>query len=399
MIRVLHVEVGGTYGGSLRALEMYLMHSDRQRFEHDALLYYPTPQSECLRSLVRNLHTLFCAAPGQPHATSESLWRRVKRRVLKPLFSRYSNYLFLVRDVRRAWPLYRFLVRTKYDVVHINNTFSYQAPTLLAAWFADVPVIAHVRNPVTKNTVTRLLLRLSRAIATVSRVYEEELTRWGSGITVGTCYDSLNPPSANPEASTRLRNELLNSGGVLIGSVGRLDEQKGYCDLIRAARLAVDRNPDFRFVIAGEGPLRPSLEHLIKDLGLQHYVHLCGFRKDVATVLSTFDFFVCSSYWEGLPLAILEAMLLDKAVIATAVGGNIEIVRNNPTSRLVPACDPEALANAIVSTATYLTTHPQEARISLLEAHDLAARISRPEFNARQFERLMSSCWEAEASA
>src|SRR5712691_8846956 len=80
-IRVLHVEVGSSYGGSLRALEVCLAHSDRSRFEHDLLLYYPTPGAERIVPLVRRLWTLYGRAPAPQPNHARKLATRLLRRV------------------------------------------------------------------------------------------------------------------------------------------------------------------------------------------------------------------------------------------------------------------------------------------------------------------------------
>jgi glycosyltransferase involved in cell wall biosynthesis len=173
--------------------------------------------------------------------------------------------------------------------------------------------------------------------------------------------------------SSGLRNRLAPGDGILVGSVGRLDEQKGYDVLIRAARLVVDEQPNVYFAIAGQGPLRAILSRLITDLGLNANVQLCGFRQDVENFLYALDLFVCSSNWEGLPLALLEAMMLEKPVVATDVGGNAEVVQPGVTGELVPKGDPAALAESILAAIrnrTRLVDGTREARPDLASATD-----------------------------
>jgi glycosyltransferase involved in cell wall biosynthesis len=101
------------------------------------------------------------------------------------------------------------------------------------------------------------------------------------------------------------------------------------------------------FVLAGDGDERAALESQCAVLGLQERVLFLGYQQDVPNLLAHCDLFVLPSLYEGLPLAILEAMAAAKPVIATAVGGTGEVVVDGETGLLVPPGDPTALAGAI----------------------------------------------------
>jgi glycosyltransferase involved in cell wall biosynthesis len=110
--------------------------------------------------------------------------------------------------------------------------------------------------------------------------------------------------------------------------------------------------PDARFVIAGEGELRETLERQIKEHRLEKHVFLVGFRPDVLSVHKAFDIFVMSSVTEGLGTSLLDAMACAKPIVATSVGGMPEVVVDRKTGLLVPPRDPEAMAEAIVRLLT-----------------------------------------------
>lgn len=134
---------------------------------------------------------------------------------------------------------------------------------------------------------------------------------------------------------------------VRIGSVSTLGEQKGIPTLLQSARLLRDRGFDFELVIVGEGPLRPSLERMALDLGLAECVTFTGWRHDAPTLLPTFDVFVQSSYWEAMSMVILEAMAARCAIVATRVGENESVLSHGDFGILVPARNPEALADGL----------------------------------------------------
>jgi glycosyltransferase involved in cell wall biosynthesis len=135
----------------------------------------------------------------------------------------------------------------------------------------------------------------------------------------------------------------------LIGIIGRLDPQKDHENFLAAARLVCDDFPAARFVVVGEGPLRQQLEKLAGDLGLENQVRFTGIMRNMPELLATLDLVVFSSRWEGLPVALLEALAMNRAVVATSVGGIPGLINHEQTGLLVPPGDPEALAHSILT--------------------------------------------------
>lgn len=350
-IAVVHVEVGGSYGGSLRALELYLAHSQCSRFLDDVLFYYPTPGSDRLIPLARNVRSLYQTPPdhGQQRGTTagKPLRAALKASPFAAVALDFYEWISLPRTLPTVRSLAKIFRDGRYDVIHVNNTFTYQPATLLAAKLARIPVVAHVRNPVRPGSFAKKMMGLATQIITVNRAFETELR--SNGVPVRTCYDALEPPTVDRSASSELRASLVPPGGILIGSVGRLDEQKGYEDFVRAARKVVEMRSDVQFAIAGDGPLRQLIEKLIAALDLTARFRLCGFRDDPGNFVEALDLFVSSSLWEGLPLSVMEAILLRKPVVATDVGGNSEIIVPGVTGELVSPSNPEALASAILA--------------------------------------------------
>jgi glycosyltransferase involved in cell wall biosynthesis/2-polyprenyl-3-methyl-5-hydroxy-6-metoxy-1,4-benzoquinol methylase len=398
-IRVLHIEVGGSYGGSLRALEVYLAHSDRSRFEHDLLLYYPTPRAERIARYAGRLWSLCDRVPttaNSRHAPGRLLIRRLVSASIGP--RAWANVVGLrtfLSQTGLGRNLIRHLRRVRYDLVHVNNTFTYQPWALLAARSARTPVVAHVRNPVADVLSHRALAHLASSLVTVNRTLETSLRRWGTPVPIHTVYDGVEPLLPDQAASRAWRASIVPDGALLVGSAGRLDAQKGYDNLVRAAGRIVAERPDVHFAIAGEGPEHASLEALVNRLGLAGRFHLCGFQADIANVLSAFDVFVSSSRWEGLPLVVIEAMLLGIPVIATDVGGTREVVVPDRTGDLVPACDADALASAISA----LLFQPDAARTRANMARDVATALSDPVANARALDDLLAGVLDARDSS
>ncbi|MEZ4637263.1 MAG: glycosyltransferase [Caldilineaceae bacterium] len=123
----------------------------------------------------------------------------------------------------------------------------------------------------------------------------------------------------------------------VIGSVGRFSEQKGYRYFLEAAALLARDLPQARFVLVGSGETESALKTQADALNLGEKIIFTGARDDVETLLPIMDVFVSSSLWEGLPTVILEAMLAETPVVATAVAGTTELVEDGVTGALVPA--------------------------------------------------------------
>jgi sugar transferase (PEP-CTERM/EpsH1 system associated) len=160
------------------------------------------------------------------------------------------------------------------------------------------------------------------------------------------------PDSVNPLAL--LPPQWREHDGILVvGTVGRLTPVKDQQILLQAAANIRAKHPGLRdklrLVIVGDGPLRSELEQLIQRLDLEDTVWLAGDRKDVPELLQMMDVFALPSLGEGISNTVLEAMASSLPVVATAVGGNMELVKEGFNGGLVPVGDCQALANAILS--------------------------------------------------
>ena len=138
-----------------------------------------------------------------------------------------------------------------------------------------------------------------------------------------------------------------------IGTVGRLDAVKGFDYLIAAfAALVSSREssaPDLHLTLVGEGPERHALEAQITELELDTQVTLAGSRDDIPEFLHTLDVYVCSSIAEGIALTVLEAMAAARPIVATAVGGNPELIDDGHTGRLIASGDIDMMSRAIAA--------------------------------------------------
>jgi glycosyltransferase involved in cell wall biosynthesis len=147
----------------------------------------------------------------------------------------------------------------------------------------------------------------------------------------------------------KVRRELgITDGEFVVGSAVVLHEYKGIAYLLDAAPAVLAQAPATRFVIAGDGPVRATLEAKARALGLGDRVMFIGHRNDVPDVVSSFDVYVLPSVAEGLPLALLEALATGNPIVCTRVGGCPEIVEDGVNGFLVPPRDSSALSAGIL---------------------------------------------------
>jgi glycosyltransferase involved in cell wall biosynthesis len=162
---------------------------------------------------------------------------------------------------------------------------------------------------------------------------------------------------ARSDASVRA--ELgVPAGAPVVGSVMRLSEQKAPVDWVRVAARVGAQRPDVHFVIVGDGPLRVDTEAAADADGVSDRLHIAGMRDDVPDFLQIFDVFLLASHWEGLPRVLPQAMAASVPVVATAVDGTREAVRDGETGYLAPAGAVETLAARVVE----LLADPERAR-------------------------------------
>ncbi|KKQ94466.1 MAG: Glycosyl transferase group 1 [candidate division CPR2 bacterium GW2011_GWC2_39_10] len=135
---------------------------------------------------------------------------------------------------------------------------------------------------------------------------------------------------------------------IVIGSIGRLHKVKGYDNLIEAANILEDKNPNFRIVIWGDGPEKENLNKKIKDFEIDHHVELAGFEPDLNKILSRVDVYIQPSLSEGFGLTVVEAMLAGRPVIVTPAGALKEIVNNGITGIISKSTEPKDLADSIL---------------------------------------------------
>lgn len=277
-------------------------------------------------------------------------------------------------DTRRSFrfdksmELAKIIKKEGIDLVHTHTPLPDGNLCRIASALAGVPIIthAHIRLPVSPNPIIRkyqLMLdwitsRLfcDKIIAVSEAVKADFIKQASPSHKIDVIYNGIDLESNQPQKSSMdVRKEFgLANEHILIGEVARLCNVKGQHVLIESIGSVIGEFPDTIFMIVGEdieknGEYRIKLENLAKELNVDKNIIFTGYRSDIPDLMNAFDIFVLPSFAEGLPVTILEAMAAKKAVIATPVGGNTEIVVDGETGIIVPVGDHEQLAKAIMS--------------------------------------------------
>lgn len=253
-----------------------------------------------------------------------------------------------------------FMRRIRPDVVnpHLFRSTAVAAPIARAMGIRAVVETYHGREawrqgPLRGSFVAdRLVARLLTRVIAVSRGAADFLVR-GKGYPADKIVVVPNGRDltrfvrgAHRDA---VRKELeIDRAAPVVGVVGRLETQKGHVFLLDAWPEVMRAYPDARLLLVGDGSLRDALAGQARRLGVAESVIFTGFRADVPRLLDAIDVAALPSLHEGMPLTVIEAAAAGRPVVATAVDGTPEVVRDGQTGYLVPAADPAALARAVL---------------------------------------------------
>ena len=264
-------------------------------------------------------------------------------------------------DLTAGWRLARVIRRLAPDIIHAHDPHGVamagmalsiggasrwregrKAPALVASRRVDFHLKA--------NSFSRWKYRQVDAFVAASEAIRQMLIGDGvAGERVVTVHEGIDVDRIDGTPAVNVHETLwLPHHAPLVGNVAALVPHKGQRYLIEAAHLVVQKIPDARFVILGEGELREHLEHLVREHHLEKHVLLPGFRTDVIGCIKGFDLFVMSSVTEGLGTSLLDAMACRKAIVGTRAGGIPEVVDEGRTGLLVEPRDPHQLADAIL---------------------------------------------------
>jgi sugar transferase (PEP-CTERM/EpsH1 system associated) len=325
--------------------------------------------------------------------TDHSDFRQRLKRDDVPVFSLHKPPGNSPVTLFKLWRLFRQL---RPDIVHTRNVAALDA--LIPAALAGVPVRIHgehgrdIDDLDGTNARRQLLRRLYKPFVHRYIAVSRDLARYLQdkievrSSRVAQIYNGVESTLFHPAKEGREAVPYPNFSGpghFVIGTVGRMQEVKDQVTLARAFVRLMQTMPGaaqrLRLVMVGEGPLRERVRAVLADARADRYAWLPGKRDDVARIMRSFDLFVLPSLAEGISNTILEAMATGLPVLATAVGGNLELVQAGETGTLVPREDPESMALAVrayAESAELCRRHGAEARRTIETKFGMDAMVN-----------------------
>ncbi len=258
------------------------------------------------------------------------------------------------KDYFLFFKLARLLKQVKPDIIHTHNTHALIDGTL-AGIMEKVSCIIHTDHarqfPDTKHNMIleRLLSKFVFKIVAVSQYSKNDLIRYEKMDVnkIQVIYNGV-PNNKKIIETKKLRDEFsLRDSCPILGYVGRLSEEKGCQTLLAALPKIVEKFPQTKLLIVGDGPFRRNLEKKVKIFNLTHYVQFFGKRVDVDNFYQIFDIYILPSFREGLPLSLLEAMSHRNPVIASDVGGIGEVIEDGKSGFLIESGNSDLLAEKV----------------------------------------------------
>lgn len=330
-IKVLECIRQGQIGGGESHLLSLVENLDKERFDPIVLSFTDGPMIDRLTAMGIPTQVIPTTTPFDVR-----VWRRVKR----------------------------LLASANIQLVHAHGTRA-NSNVLWAAKSLGIPVIYTVhgwsfhqdQHPVVQKIRIwgeRYLTNRSDVTIAVSESNKESGQKVLPSLKAVVVNNGIDLRKFNPKADhSKIRSQIGISDDVtLILFLARFTAHKQPLTLIRAFAKALKQQPTIHLLMVGDGDQKAIARELIEELGIEDHVTLQPFRQDVPAVLSNADIFVLPSLWEGLPIGLLEAMAMGKAIIASDVDGTREIVRNNENGLLILTDDlEENLVRAIVTLA------------------------------------------------
>ncbi len=328
-VRILWMTKGLGRGGAEQLLLSTLRHIDRDRF--DVEVAYVLPHKDALVPPIQATGTqVHCLGRGGRAGRAGPAWVLRLRRLL-----REGHFDVVHTQMPLSAAVCRLVAARGTTLVHTEHNV-WDRHRLASRWANALTYPRSARTLAVSDSVGRSIRRPRLLPGSWPPV---EVLR--QGIDLGAV-----PTGADARAAAR--DELgLDHHAPVVGTVGNFTAKKDHETMLAAVAAMADRLPGLRLVLVGTGPLEDQLRRRAVDLGLGGVALFPGSRGDVMELLPAFDLFCLSSRFEGLPIALLEAMASGVPCVATAVGGVPEVLTHGVDGVLAPAGDPGALADAL----------------------------------------------------
>ncbi len=323
---LLTIRQGKIGGGESHVLDL-IRHLDKTKFEPIVLSFTDGPMVDTLKSWGVKTEVIYTEK-----AFDFLVWKKVKR----------------------------FIKSEGVKLVHAHGTRAH-SNIFWAAKSLGLPILYTVHGwsfhqdqggfiKKIRETGEKFLISQANLTICVSKSnYEDGKNRVGLKkhviINYGIDLEKFNPN----KTYNNLKNELkVAADETLVGYIARITIQKDPYTLMQAIREVFNKTDKVKFLVVGNGDLKDNMIALAKKLNIESQIIFQDFRQDTPNVLSGIDIYCLPSLWEGLPIGLLEAMAMKKAVVATPVDGTKEAVTNEFSGILIPQQSPVELSEAIL---------------------------------------------------
>ncbi len=324
-IKVLHIIDHLGYGGAPVVVKNIVEKLDRENFE-----------------------IFVCALRTNPKAIP------IETNLISLKYHRYNPFSFLT--------IARLCKKHKIDIIHAHLQKSIIS-SLLAGFLCNAKIIIHEHGPIFRRgtgCIYRLLLKLLASKASVA-IANSQATKSALQKTTRLAEESIYIVGnfidlSRFDRTLHDRNKIRKMFGIadnetVVGFVGRLDQCKGIDLLIHAADIVCKKDPHYRFIIVGEGTQKKPLEQLAFQSGLEEKIFFTGLCKNPEEIITTFDIAVIPSRREAFGITAIEFMQMKVPVIASPVGGLVELVQDNKTGILLKNLRAYSIAQAVTDLA------------------------------------------------
>lgn len=353
--KILLLDTGNEWGGGTNSLLELLKRIDRQQFDILCCFYhnYRRGQGDSIADVLASLGipVMFIHQRRQPR------WAKMLKELLRSLVffhrplrlkaTRWVDTLWRIKPNARQ--IRQTLLSHNCDLLYMNNQPGSNAEGYLAAEGLPVTVVQHCRiEPVLNRDLVNMVNQRGDAVIAVSNGVRDVLL--ANGVAAEKCFTVFNAIDIWQPLPSRelMRRQLLDTADdtFVFGSIGSLIPRKSNHHILQALEKFAAAFPQARWkmVILGEGPEHEALQRQAKQAGIADRVIFSGFRHNALEYLAAFDVFILASKSEGLPRVVLEAMLLNTAVIGSRVTGTAELIAQDITGLLFDYGDTEALS-------------------------------------------------------
>ena len=310
-----------------------------------------THVTDLAKVLVKNSHTVYLAVHKNPSPQLQGIAKQqfiCNFRSANPL-----AYFTLARQIAGI------VKQNGIDIIHAHQrTSGYLAAYV--KYVTKVPFVVTIHDPWNRAYGKKLHAKIYDHIITVSDFLRDRfITEFGFSpqkvhtIHNGADQERYNPANYDPLELDNMRKKLkISPETKIISLIARLYKSKGQQYLIEAAPAILEHVPQARFLLVGDGPHEPLLRQRIHALGLADHFIFSGYRQDIPELIAISDIVVRPSEMEGLPINVIEAMLMAKPVIASRIAGVPEMIEHEVNGLMISVGDVDALAKHIVSVLT-----------------------------------------------